>query len=216
MDYGAKRAPNPPYIFLYFPGNDRVSMSIQLIVGLANPGKEYANTRHNAGSWWIEELANNLNTSLHHENKYHGSHSRVLIDHQACHLFIPSTYMNESGIAVRACMDYHKLTADTVLIAHDDIDLPVGTIRLKFDGGDGGHNGLKDIIQHLNTKQFYRLRIGVGRPQHSNDVIDYVLETPSKSDRQKINDALQQAHEILPLILQGEISKAMQALHTEK
>ncbi len=189
---------------------------IQLLIGLANPGKEYANTRHNAGAWWLENLADIAETTLRHETKFHGLYARALIHQQHCQLLIPTTFMNQSGIAIRACMTYHKLTPDSILIAHDDIDLPVGTVRLKFDGGDGGHNGLKDIIQHLNTKQFYRLRIGVGRPKHSKDVIDYVLDAPSKADKEKINDAIQKTHDVLPLILQGEISKAMQALHTEE
>lgn len=189
--------------------------SIQLIVGLANPGKEYADTRHNAGAWFIDELVNHANTSLRHEAKCHGLHSLVTLHNQSCHLLIPTTFMNLSGQAVRACMRYHKILPEAILVAHDDIDLPVGTIKLKFDGGDGGHNGLKDIIRHLNTKQFYRLRIGVGRPSHNKEVIDYVLANPSKADRQKINHALQRAHDALPLIISGEMQKAMHKLHTE-
>lgn len=188
---------------------------IQLIVGLANPGNEYANTRHNAGAWFVEEIAADNHTSLRMEAKYHGLHGLAKIHDQSCHLLIPTTFMNLSGQAVRACMNYHKIPADAILIAHDEIDLPVGTVKLKFDGGDGGHNGLKDIIRHLNTKQFYRLRIGVGRPNHSKDVIDYVLNNPSKADRIKIDDAIQRALLALPLIMSGEMSKAMQKLHTE-
>lgn len=160
-----------------------MSSSIQLIVGLANPGKEYADTRHNAGAWFVDELASSAQIQLRHEAKYHGLHGLMTLHQQACHLLIPTTFMNHSGQAVRACMSYHKILPERVLIAHDDIDLPVGTIKLKLGGGDGGHNGLKDIIRHLNTKQFYRLRIGVGRPAHSKDVIDYVLANPSKADK---------------------------------
>lgn len=188
---------------------------IQLIVGLANPGKEYENTRHNAGAWLVEEWANLLNTRLRMENKYHGLHGLTSIDDQPCHLLIPTTFMNHSGQSVRACMNYHKIPTDSILIVHDEIDLPVGTIKLKFDGGDGGHNGLKDIIRHLNTKEFYRLRIGVGRPAHSKDVIDYVLDPPSKSERQTIDETIQRAKEALPLIINGEMQKAMHKLHTE-
>jgi PTH1 family peptidyl-tRNA hydrolase len=188
---------------------------IQLIVGLANPGKEYANTRHNAGSWFVEKLANSCNAALRYETKYHGLHCLVQLPDRACHLLIPTTFMNLSGQAVRACMSYLKILPESILVAHDEIDLPVGTIKLKFDGGDGGNNGLKDIIRHLNTKQFYRLRIGVGHPGKTKDVADYVLSAPSKSDRAKINDALAQAHEILPLILDGEMQKAMHKLHTD-
>lgn len=187
---------------------------IQLIVGLANPGKEYRDTRHNAGEWFIEEVAREVSVSLRQETKYHGLHGLAQIHHQPVHLLVPTTFMNLSGQAVRACMNYHKIPPDAILVAHDDIDLPVGTIKLKYDGGDGGHNGLKDIIRHLNTKQFYRLRIGVGHPGNSKDVIDYVLKNPSKADRQKIDDALQQAFDVLPLIVAGEMQKAMHKLHT--
>jgi peptidyl-tRNA hydrolase, PTH1 family len=187
---------------------------IQLIVGLANPGKDYADTRHNAGAWFVEDLAESVHASLRAESKYHGLHTLVKLHGQACHLLIPTTYMNLSGQAVRACMTYLKIPPEAVLIAHDEIDLPTGNIKLKFDGGDGGHNGLKDIIRHLNTKQFYRLRIGVGHPGNRNDVADYVLSTPSKADKQKIQDALIQATEILPFVMEGEMQKAMQQLHT--
>lgn len=189
---------------------------IQLIVGLANPGKEYAETRHNAGAWFIEELARKADAALRVDAKYHGLHSQIQMGGKTCHLLIPTTFMNLSGRAVRACMSYHKIEPSAILIAHDDIDLPVGTIKLKFDGGDGGHNGLKDIIRHLNTKQFYRLRIGVGHPGNSKDVVDYVLKNPSKADRQKIDLALDQAQDVLPLILNGDLARAMQTLHTGK
>lgn len=188
---------------------------IQLIVGLANPGKEYENTRHNAGAWFVEELANTVHAPLRMQNKFHGLYSMTSIHGQTCHLLIPNTFMNLSGQSVRACMSYHKIPADAILIAHDEIDLPVGTIKLKFDGGDGGHNGLKDIIRHLSTKQFYRLRIGVGRPAQSSEVVDYVLHAPSKADRLKIDSGIERAQDALPLIMNGDMQKAMNKLHTE-
>lgn len=184
-------------------------------MGLANPGAEYAKTRHNAGAWFVEELAQDARTPLRFETKFHGLHSKVELDDKLTHLLIPTTFMNRSGQAVAACMRYLKIATDALLIVHDDIDLPVGTIRLKFDGGDGGHNGLKDIISHLNSKKFLRLRIGVGRPPHQ-DVVDYVLTTPSKDQRKKIDEAMIQAQAVVPLILTGEIQKAMQQLHTEE
>ena len=147
--------------------------------------------------------------------KFHGSHQLIHLHEKTCHLLIPHTFMNHSGQAVQACLHYLKLTPESILIAHDEIDLPVGTIRLKFDGGDGGHNGLKDIISHLNTKKFHRLRIGVGRPKHSKDVVDYVLHHPSKADRKKIDQSIANAQTILPFVLDGQIAKAMQQLHTE-
>lgn len=188
--------------------------SIQLITGLANPGKEYADTRHNAGAWLVDNLAERSRTDMRFEAKFHGLHGAMRSDGHTCQLLIPTTFMNLSGQSVRACMNYYKLAPAAVLIVHDDIDLPPGVVRLKFDGGDGGHNGLKDIIAHLNTKQFYRLRIGVGRPTH-HSVVDYVLSPPSKADREKIMTGLEQAEAVLPLILDGQISKAMQQLHSD-
>ena len=193
-----------------------MSSGIKLIVGLANPGSEYANTRHNAGEWFVNTLIDAANISLRQEIKYRGLYGQMKLQQLTCHLLIPTTYMNLSGQSVRALAAYLKITPAEILIAHDDVDVPVGTIKLKFDGGDGGHNGLKDIISHLNTKQFYRLRIGVGRPRQGQDTADYVLDRPSKSDRKLIDQAISQSTEILPLLLTGEFSKAMQVLHTEE
>lgn len=187
---------------------------IQIIVGLANPGKEYARTRHNAGAWFVERLAADTGTALRFEAKYHGLHALVTLHGRSAHLLIPTTFMNLSGQAIRACMKYHKLPASALLVAHDDIDLQPGTVRLKFDGGDGGHNGLKDIIRQLNTKAFFRLRFGVGRP--TSDTVDYVLNPPSKAEKQKIDAAIQSAEENLSLMMAGKIQHAMQALHTNR
>ena len=189
---------------------------IQLIIGLGNPGDEYANTRHNAGVWFVMELAKTTHTSLRHDTKCLGKHALVTLHDQPCHLFIPSTFMNQSGQAIRAVSQYYKISPHAILIAHDEIDLPVGMVRLKYDGGDGGHNGLKDIISHLQTKQFYRLRIGVGRPKPGHDVADYVLNAPSKSERQGIETTLETAQAALPLMLTGHMQKAMQQLHTNE
>lgn len=189
-------------------------MSIQLIIGLANPGKEYVNTRHNAGAWFIDTLAYSAKAHLRFENKFQGLYNLTEIHDKPCHLLIPTTFMNHCGQAVRACMSYHKIIPENILVAHDDIDLPAGTIKLKFDGGDGGHNGLKDIIRHLNTKQFYRLRIGVGHPGVRQDVADYVLSNPSKADKAHIEQAIKEGEAAIPLILNNEIQKAMQQLHT--
>lgn len=188
---------------------------IQLIVGLGNPGTKYANTRHNAGAWLVEELSRTANCELRAEGKFHGSHAQTLLYSQKCHLAIPTTYMNRSGACVFALANFYNIPPEAILIVHDEIDLPVGIARLKFDGGAGGHNGLSDIINHLHTKQFYRLRIGVGRPMNSEDVVDYVLDAPSKSDRKIINAVLAKALGVLPLIVQGEIQKAMQELHSD-
>lgn len=192
-----------------------MSSSIQLIIGLANPGKDYADTRHNAGAWFIQTIIEHTHARLKAEPKFHGLYGQANFPNHVCQLLIPTTFMNLSGQSVQACMSYHKISPAQILVAHDDIDLPVGTIRLKFDGGDGGHNGLKDIIRHLHTKQFYRLRIGVGRPAHSKDVLDYVLKVPSKTDRATIELNLDQAYNVLPLLFEGFPQKAMHQLHTQ-
>jgi PTH1 family peptidyl-tRNA hydrolase len=188
---------------------------IQLIVGLGNPGAKYEDTRHNAGAWFVSALASDNDLSLRKNAKYHGLHTQTEIKGHECHLLIPTTYMNLSGQAVQAVADYYKIPPASILIAHDELDLPAGTVRLKFDGGHGGHNGLKDIISHLNTKQFYRLRIGIGHPGNRDDVVDYVLKNPSQADHLAIDTALQDAEPILPLIMQGEFQKAMHLLHSD-
>ncbi len=191
-----------------------MSAPIQLIVGLANPGKKYAETRHNAGAWFVEDLARTNDVTLSAESKFQGLYSKITLHDQVCHLLIPTTFMNLSGQSVRACMNFYKIKPEAILVVHDEIDLPPGIIRLKFDGGDGGHNGLKDIISHLHTKQFNRLRIGVGHPGNSKDVVDYVLDKPSKIDRKMIDEAMDKATDTLPFIMAGEMAKAMQQLHT--
>lgn len=192
------------------------SPGIKLIVGLANPGKEYQDTRHNAGEWFVNELVTADNITMRPDVKFHGLHGIVKLHNTPCHLLIPTTYMNLSGQSVRALAQYLKITPAEILIAHDEVDLPVGTIKLKFDGGHGGHNGLRDIIDHLHTKQFYRLRIGVGRPKPGQDTADYVLDRPSKSDRKIIDSSIALSLETLPLLLDGEFQKAMQLLHTQE
>lgn len=192
-----------------------MSSGIQLIVGLGNPGAEYENTRHNAGAWFVQTLADDLNVRLRPNAKFQGLHGIAKINGQDCHLLIPTTFMNLSGQSVQAVANFYKIPAAAILIVHDEIDLPVATVRLKFDGGHGGHNGLKDIANHLSTKQYHRLRVGVGHPGNSDLVVDYVLNPPGKTDRKKIDTALENAKSILSLLLQGEFQKATQLLHTE-
>lgn len=187
---------------------------IQLIVGLGNPGEQYEHTRHNAGCWFIHDLAHQYRVTLRYEPKFQGFHSFINEKEIQLHLLIPTTYMNHSGQAVKAIAQFYKIPNDRILVVHDEIDLIPGDIRLKRDGGDGGHNGLKDIISHLNTKTFYRLRIGVGHPGSSHAVHDYVLSRPSKSEREIIQGSLINAYEIVPLLLKGEFQKATQKLHT--
>lgn len=187
---------------------------IQLIVGLANPGAEYERTRHNAGAWFVTALADKAQAVLRSATPFQGMHCLTRLYGHDCHLFIPTTFMNHSGQAVKALASYYKIPPEAILIIHDEIDLPVGDVRLKFEGGHGGHNGLRDVIQHLGTHQFYRLRIGVGHPGNSKEVIDYVLKLPTKAERALIDAALQEADKIVPLVLAGEYQKAMHQLHT--
>lgn len=179
---------------------------IKLIIGLANPGERYALTRHNAGEWFVNLLL--PSSSWKTENTLHSRVAKKDI------LFaIPTTYMNLSGQAVQALSHYYKIKPEEILVAHDEIDLPVGTIRLKQDGGHGGHNGLRDIIKHLGTQNFWRLRIGVGRPAQSSQVEHYVLNAPSKEERTLIDTELTHAEQIIPQLLQGQFQQAMNFLH---
>lgn len=191
-------------------------MSIKLIVGLGNPGANYEKTRHNAGAWLVETIAQQNHISFKPEPKFKGM---VACHHHAGHdfrLLIPTTFMNLSGQSVRALADFYKIEPTEILVAHDELDLPVGTAKIKRGGGHGGHNGLRDIIAQLHTNDFYRLRIGIGHPGQRDLVHDYVLQKPNKSDQQQIDDAITSALIVIPDILSGHLEKAMQKLHTEK
>lgn len=192
-----------------------MSSGIHLIVGLGNPGADYEHTRHNAGAWFVLELAKSVHVNLRHTSKFHGFHAVVQLHGEECHLLIPSTFMNLSGQSVSALASYYKIPPEAILVAHDEIDLPVGDIRLKFDGGHGGHNGLRDIILHFNTNKFHRLRIGVGRPEHSKEVVNYVLRAPGKTERSEIDSAIERACDVLPLMMDGQFQKAMMLLHSK-
>lgn len=192
-----------------------MSSGILLFVGLGNPGAEYEHTRHNAGDWFVQALAQQANISLRFSAKFQGMHATTSLLGHDCHLFIPTTFMNLSGQAVGALTNYYKIEPKNILVAHDEIDLATGDIRLKFDGGHGGHNGLRDIISHLHSNQFYRLRIGVGHPGNSKLVHDYVLNSPKKIEREQIDDAIHRASAVIPLLLKGEFQKAMMELHTK-
>ena len=195
----------------YFLG--QVMSGIQLIVGLGNPGAVYEHTRHNAGVWLIQKIAESVNGTWRKAPAFSGLHSTVRLHNQDCHLLIPTTFMNNSGQSVRAVADYYKIPYESILVLHDEIDLPAGTVRLKWEGGHGGHNGLRDIIQHLGTRAFHRLRIGVGHP--GQQVVDYVLQAPTKVERQQIDSALKEAEHVLPWIMAGYYQKAMNELHSE-
>ncbi len=184
----------------------------RLIVGLGNPGAEYEDTRHNAGFWLCERLAARLGADLRRETRFHGIAGRT---HGQVWLLMPQTYMNRSGQAVAALARFYRIPPAEMLVLHDELDLPPGALRLKFGGGLGGHNGLKDIAAHLGTQDFWRLRIGVGHPGDRNQVVDYVLKKPRAEERVLIEAALERALEHWQHIERGEYPAAMQKLNSK-
>ncbi|WP_111497417.1 MULTISPECIES: aminoacyl-tRNA hydrolase [Marinobacter] len=191
-----------------------MSQSIVMVVGLGNPGADYENTRHNAGALFVEALAREAGQSLRPEKKYHGLYARVQWQGLDLHLLNPTTFMNRSGQSVKALADFFKIKPEQILVAHDELDLPPGTAKLKKDGGHGGHNGLRDIIAHLGTKEFHRLRIGIGHPGDSRRVTGYVLGRLTKSDATHLDNISHEIMRVLPDALNGQMPKAMNALHS--
>ena len=188
---------------------------IRLIVGLGNPGQAYEGTRHNAGAFFIAELARRAGATLSTEAKFFGQMARITLADKDLRLLVPSTFMNESGKSVAAAANFFRIPPDEILIAHDELDIPPGQARFKHGGGHGGHNGLRDIIPALGGKQeFHRLRIGIGHPGHANKVSGYVLAKPSAGDRQAIDQIIDEAADALPLLLNGDAVKAMTRLHS--
>lgn len=188
-------------------------MSIKLIVGLGNPGTEYEATRHNVGFWLVDELARLWNAHLRDEKKYHGQVARTTFSGSDLWLLKPTTYMNLSGVAVGALAQFYKIKPDEILVVHDELDIPCGKIRVKLGGGNGGHNGLKDIQTKLGTADFYRLRLGIGHPGDRNLVSAYVLGRPSPDDREQILDSITKSLDTLPEILNGNLAAAQRVLH---
>ena len=188
---------------------------IRLIVGLGNPGQAYEGTRHNAGAFFIAELARRAGVTLATESKFFGQMARISLADSDLRLLIPSTFMNESGKSVAAAANFFRIPADEILIAHDELDIPAGQARFIQGGGHGGHNGLRDIIPALGGKQdFHRLRIGIGHPGHASKVSGYVLAKPSAGDKQAIDQIIDEAVDALPLLLKGDTVKAMTQLHS--
>lgn len=187
---------------------------IQLIVGLCNPGLQYHYTRHNAGEWFINEVAEKFQITLRPEMKFKGFIGEIKHGSHNCKLLLPATFMNLSGQAIQAVVNFFKIPINAILVAHDELDLPVGSIKLKQGGGHGGHNGLRDTIVHLGSQNFFRLRIGIGHPGHRDRVIDYVLKRPSQEEREKIQIALIRALNGINEILAGDMQKAMKNLHS--
>jgi len=185
-----------------------------LIVGLGNPGPKYEGTRHNAGFWFVDFLARNAGTQLRLEAKFHGEVGKVTLAGRDVWLLKPNTFMNRSGQAVRAIAQFYQIEIGDILVAHDELDVPAGALKVKQGGGHAGHNGLRDIIDQLGGNEFLRLRIGISRPATSGDVTDYVLGAPSKVERGAIDRAIQEAAIYTPQLIGGELAKAMQHLHS--
>lgn len=190
-----------------------MAAALQLVVGLGNPGRKYAETRHNAGFRFVDRLADSARREFRAESRFHG---QVALLDSGVRVLKPSTYMNESGRAVRAALDYFGTPVEELLVVYDEIDLPPGTIRLKHGGGHGGHNGLRDIVECLGQGGFTRLRIGVGHPGHKDLVISYVLNRADAGEQAQIDDAIGRGLDVMPLLLAGELQKATQQLHSEQ
>jgi PTH1 family peptidyl-tRNA hydrolase len=189
---------------------------LRLIVGLGNPGADHSRTRHNAGFWFIDALAESLGVRFGLESKLYGESAKAVVGGQNVWLLKPATYMNASGKSVAAALRYWKIEPEEALLAHDELDLPPGAARLKFDGGHGGQNGLRDTIEHLGHGQFHRLRLGIGHPGHKDRVTSWVLGRPGKDDEAAIRRAIQDSLDVLPLAVAGDFNEAMKRLHTPK
>jgi PTH1 family peptidyl-tRNA hydrolase len=190
--------------------------TIQLVAGLGNPGAKYEQTRHNAGFWFVDEVARQGNARFKSESKYKSEVARCSIAGNDCRLQKPMDFMNRSGLPVASLAAFYQIPRSSILIVHDDLDLPPGTVKLKRGGGHGGHNGLRDLIPHLGGNDFLRLRIGIGHPGHRDDVVGYVLKNASRDERAIIDRAIYEAVKVLPDIISGDFDKAMKELHTAK
>jgi peptidyl-tRNA hydrolase, PTH1 family len=188
-------------------------LPLRIIVGLGNPGPEHLVTRHNAGFWFVDLLARRYGGEFRDYRKYSGETARISIGAQELTLLKPTTYMNRSGLSVRQLSDFYKIAADDILVAYDELDLPVGTVRLKHGGGHGGHNGVRDTIAHIGDG-FWRLRLGVGHPGNKADVIDYVLTRAPRSEEDLILEAVSTAADCIPLLLEQGAERAMTTLHS--
>lgn len=188
-----------------------MTTQLRLIVGLGNPGAEYAETRHNAGFWFCERLARELGAGFGKESRFHGWVAQAR--EAKLWLLMPATYMNHSGQAVQALTHFHRIAPAEMLVVHDEIDLPPGQMRLKFGGGLGGHNGLKDISAHLGTNDYWRLRLGVGHPGERSEVVTYVLKPPRKEESAELEAALDRALATWPLLARGDFNAATQRIN---
>lgn len=193
-----------------------MAQDIVMVVGLGNPGADYENTRHNAGALFVEALAREAGQTLRPDRKYHGLYARIQWQGLDLHLLNPTTFMNRSGLAIKALADFFKIAPEQILVAHDELDLPPGTAKLKKGGGHGGHNGLRDTIAHLGTNGFQRLRIGIGHPGDSRQVTGYVLGRLGKQETEELNAVIDEILRALPDAASGKLSAAMNRLHSFK
>ncbi len=191
-----------------------MSTHLSIVVGLGNPESRYERTLHNAGFWFVDELARRYNGQFKFEKRFDAEVCKIGIGGSDVWLAKPQSYMNLSGKPMRALLDYYRLDARTSLVAHDEIDLPPGTVRLKFDGGHGGHNGLRDVIKHCG-RDFMRLRIGVGHPGHKDQVTNYVLQKASSDVESAMLRNVDEAADVLPALIDDGLEAAMKKLHTK-
>lgn len=192
-----------------------LSVEINLIAGLGNPGTQYDQTRHNAGFWFVDEIARQYGGQFRLESKFNADVCKLTVEGKTVWLMKPQTFMNRSGQPVRALANFYKIPFDQILIAHDELDLDPGTAKLKTGGGHGGHNGLRDLISQLGDKGFHRLRLGIGHPGHKDQVSDFVLHRPSIDEQIDIERTVDDAVRVLPELMAGEWEKAMHKLHTK-
>lgn len=185
-------------------------------MGLGNPGPQYSKTRHNAGFWFLDALLKSTGVTLRAQSRLSAETCCVTISGRDCVLAKPTGFMNHSGQAVRAVMDYYKIPGSNLLVAYDELDLPVGTARLKLGGGHGGHNGMRDIFRHVSDQGFLRLRIGIGHPGFKDAVTAYVLSRAPADQESKIMRSISDAVAVMPDVLSGQLSKAIKELHTRK
>ncbi|WP_066569158.1 aminoacyl-tRNA hydrolase [Snodgrassella sp. CFCC 13594] len=189
--------------------------TLKLIVGLGNPGAEYEHTRHNAGFDFVDELAWHWKAHFKDEKKFFGQVARAALSTGDVWLLKPDTYMNKSGTAVKALAAFYKIQPSEILVVHDEMDIPCGWVKFKKGGGNGGHNGLKDIQAQLGSADFYRLRLGIDHPAERAQVVNYVLHKPRLAEREQIEDAMSKSLTVMPLILADEFSAAQQILHSK-
>ena len=187
---------------------------IKLIVGLGNPGKEYQENRHNAGFWFVESLASVLGSKFNGQSKFLGETSTVNFGSKKVYLLKPQTFMNNSGGSIKSFLSYYNIKPEETLVIHDELDLPVGSVKLKLGGGHGWHNGLRDTIKALGTNNFYRLRMGIGHPGTKNDVVGFVLSPPGSSELKLIEQGMTNASGIIEMLVNGDFEGAMNLLHS--